>query len=55
MSKGVLQRAADALRKRKDKRDTKLDEIMERTRMITSNGETEDDDSKRPQGKDVRR
>ena len=55
MSKGLFQRTKDKLESAKEKRDTKLDEIMQRTRVITSNGETEDDDSKRPQGKDIRR
>jgi len=48
MSKGLLERAADLLRKRKDKTKKRLDEIM-------SQGETKDDDSKRVQGKDVRK
>ena len=47
MSKGLIERAADLLRERKDKTKKRLDEIMK-------SGETKDDASKRPQGEDKR-
>jgi hypothetical protein len=55
MSKGLLERASDLIQKRKRKNDDKMREIEERRQKILRNGETEDDDSKRPQGRDERR
>lgn len=47
MSKGLLERAYDKLKGRKREVEDRLDEIL-------GNGETKDDDSQHPQGKDVR-
>jgi len=48
----MLERAIDVIKGNKEKRDDKLREIQERNKQIFGQGETKDDDSKRPQGKD---
>ena len=47
MSKGLIERTIDLLKKRKNEQKDRLDDILK-------SGETKDEDTKRPQGEDKR-